>query len=142
MARSGGIEALVLLLLLVSSHASSAFDDGVLGRKGGAIINQVPELASAAPGKYAVIFDAGSTATRLHVFSFDKKMELLKMGDDVEVYATVEPGLSSYAGRPKEAANSMLPLLEKANGIVPGSLMKETPVKLGVRKKKKNLPNI
>ncbi|XP_051181307.1 probable apyrase 3 [Lolium perenne] len=132
MARSGSIDRLVLLLLLlVSSYASSAFANGILGRKGGAIINQVPELASAAPGKYAVIFDAGSTATRLHVFSFDKKMELLKMGDDVEVYATVEPGLSSYAGRPKEAANSMLPLLEKANGIVPGSLMKETPVKLG-----------
>uniref|UniRef100_A0ACD5TQ79 Uncharacterized protein n=1 Tax=Avena sativa TaxID=4498 RepID=A0ACD5TQ79_AVESA len=132
MARSGGIETLAILLL-VSWYASAAFADAVLGRKGGAIVDQEPELASAEPGKYAVIFDAGSTATRIHVFRFDKKMELVKIGDDddVEVYATVEPGLSSYAGRPKEAANSMLPLLEKANGIVPRWLMRKTPVKLG-----------
>lgn len=133
MARSGAIETLVLLLLLlVSSYASTAFADAVLGRKAGAIVDQEPELATTVPGKYAVIFDAGSTATRVHVFRFDKKMELAKIGDDVEVYATVEPGLSSYAGRPKEAANSMLPLLEKANSIVPRWLTKKTPVKLGV----------
>uniref|UniRef100_A0ACD5U7C9 Uncharacterized protein n=1 Tax=Avena sativa TaxID=4498 RepID=A0ACD5U7C9_AVESA len=132
MARSGGIETLAILLLVVSWYASAAFADAVLGRKGGAIVDQEPELESAVPGKYAVIFDAGSTATRVHVFLFDKKMELVKIGDDdVEVYATVEPGLSSYAGRPKEAANSMLPLLEKANGIVPRWLVKKTPVKLG-----------
>uniref|UniRef100_A0ACD5TKI2 Uncharacterized protein n=1 Tax=Avena sativa TaxID=4498 RepID=A0ACD5TKI2_AVESA len=136
MARSGGIETLAILLLVVSGYASAASADAVLGRKGGAIVDQEPELLeSAAPGKYAVIFDAGSTATRVHVFRFDKKMELVKIGDDddVELYATVEPGLSSYAGRPKQAANSMLPLLEKAKGIVPRWLMKKTPVKLGVR---------
>jgi hypothetical protein len=39
MARSGGIETLVLVLF-VASYASSAIADGVLGRKGGAIIDQ------------------------------------------------------------------------------------------------------
>lgn len=120
----------VVLFLLAMSYPSPAFADEVLGRKAGAAIDE-PDKPAAAPGKYAVIFDAGSTGTRVHVFRFDRSMELVAIGDDIEVFAKVEPGLSSYAGRPQEAATSIVPLLEKAKTIVPRWLMRRTPLKLG-----------
>ncbi|KAL6851444.1 hypothetical protein ACP4OV_020377 [Aristida adscensionis] len=127
MAHVPAIAVLLLLQLALLSQGAVVAADTVLGRKAGSVNVKAP----AGPGRYAVIFDAGSTGSRVHVFRFDKKMDLVGIGDDIELFAKVKPGLSSYAGHPQEAANSIRPLLEKAKSVVPGWLMKRTPVKLG-----------
>ncbi|XP_071710858.1 apyrase 2-like [Rutidosis leptorrhynchoides] len=81
--------------------------------------------------RYAVIFDAGSSGSRVHVFCFDKNLDLVHIGDELELFEQLKPGLSAHATDPKEAADSLLPLLEKAEKVVPKDMRENTPVKVG-----------
>ncbi|KAG0519881.1 hypothetical protein BDA96_08G024700, partial [Sorghum bicolor] len=74
--------------------------------------------------------DSGDTGTggRMQLFP---NMDLVGIGHGIEFFAKVKPGLSSYAERPQEAANSILPLVKKAKSIVPSQLTERTPLKLG-----------
>ncbi|XP_076896477.1 apyrase 2-like [Bidens hawaiensis] len=81
--------------------------------------------------KYAVVFDAGSSGSRVHVFCFDHKLDLVRIGDGLELFEQLKPGLSAHAADPKEAADSLLPLLEKAEAVVPQAMREKTPVKVG-----------
>uniref|UniRef100_A0A0E0J661 Uncharacterized protein n=1 Tax=Oryza nivara TaxID=4536 RepID=A0A0E0J661_ORYNI len=89
-----------MLLLLALSPPAVADDTAVLGRKGGVVEGQ-----AAGPGRYAVILDAGSTGTRVHVFRFDNKLDLLKVGDDIELFAKATAGLRLIGD---EKANQIL----------------------------------
>lgn len=47
-------------------------------------------------------------------------------------FLQLKPGLSAYAKDPKAAANSLQPLLEKAEAVVPQELRSKTVVRVGV----------
>lgn len=67
---------------------------------------------------YALMIDAGSTGSRLHLYTFshcDPTPGALPKLED-EGFYTTKPGLSSYAGKPKEAAESLRSLMEHAVG--------------------------
>ncbi|XLR69383.1 hypothetical protein HN51_016483 [Arachis hypogaea] len=81
---------------------------------------------------YAVIFDAGSSGSRVHVFHFDQNLNLLHIGNEIEFYKKIKPGLSAYADNPEEAAESLIPLLDEAQNIIPPQFQPKTPLRLGV----------
>ncbi|XP_002525470.2 apyrase 2 [Ricinus communis] len=80
---------------------------------------------------YAVIFDAGSSGSRVHVYCFDRNMDLVPIGKDLELFVQIKPGLSAYASDPQAAANSLLSLLDKAESVVPKEQRSKTPVRVG-----------
>ncbi|KAL0390423.1 UNVERIFIED_CONTAM: Apyrase 2 [Sesamum calycinum] len=81
--------------------------------------------------RYAVIFDAGSSGSRVHVFCFNQQLDLVPMGQDLELFLQRKPGLSGYAKDPEAAANSLSDLLQKAEAAVPKELRYNTPVRVG-----------
>ncbi|KAL3642236.1 Apyrase 2 [Castilleja foliolosa] len=81
--------------------------------------------------RYAVIFDAGSSGSRVHVFCFNHQLDLVPMGQDLELFIQRKPGLSGYATDPEASANSLSDLLEKAETSVPKELRHSTPVRVG-----------
>lgn len=81
---------------------------------------------------FAIMLDAGSTGTRVHIFEFshDIKNFAAPFKLEQEVYSQVTPGLSSYMSNPEKAAESILPLIKKAKATVPKSQWKHTPISL------------
>lgn len=96
-----------------------------------------------APGKqatqYALMIDAGSTGSRMHVYTFSNclpagvraesqaaKDALPTLKD--ELFFPITPGLSSYKGNPKAAAESLRKLLDEAVRAVPKSEQGCTPI--------------
>lgn len=68
---------------------------------------------------YALMIDAGSTGSRLHVYTFshcDSTPGALPKLED-EGFYTTKPGLSSYKGKPREAAESLRELMDNAMTI-------------------------
>lgn len=62
--------------------------------------------------RYAIVIDAGSTGSRVHVFKFEQSAASLKLISDT--FEQLKPGLSSYADDPQKAAESLKPLMDTA----------------------------
>ncbi|CAN4095617.1 unnamed protein product [Withania somnifera] len=72
--------------------------------------------------RYAVIFDAGSSGSRVHVYCFDDKLDLVSIGNELELFVQKKPGLSAFASDPEAAADSLLPLLKDAENVATAGL--------------------
>uniref|UniRef100_A0AAQ6A5B5 nucleoside diphosphate phosphatase n=1 Tax=Amphiprion ocellaris TaxID=80972 RepID=A0AAQ6A5B5_AMPOC len=72
---------------------------------------------------YGIMFDAGSTGTRIHIYKFIQKDPVELPVLDNEMYHAVKPGLSAYKDNPEE-------LLRIAKKTVPEDEWRRTPVVL------------
>ncbi|XP_048732333.2 ectonucleoside triphosphate diphosphohydrolase 5-like isoform X2 [Ostrea edulis] len=78
---------------------------------------------------YAIVFDAGSTGSRVHVFKFKTLPGgLLRL--DKELFKTTKPGLSAYANDPQMGAESLRPMVIEALAFVPKAKQNVTPITL------------
>ncbi|KAM9847373.1 ectonucleoside triphosphate diphosphohydrolase 6 isoform 2-T8 [Aulostomus maculatus] len=79
--------------------------------------------------QYGIMFDAGSTGTRVHIFKFqmDNK-ESPKLAR--ETFRAIQPGLSAYADDPEKCTIGIVELLDVAKASVPPSVWNITPLVL------------
>ncbi|XP_031166363.1 ectonucleoside triphosphate diphosphohydrolase 5-like [Sander lucioperca] len=78
---------------------------------------------------YAVMFDAGSTGTRIHIYTFIQSDSELPVLDN-EMFHSIKPGLSAYADSPEMAGHTVRMLLKVAKKTVPRLEWKRTPLVL------------
>uniref|UniRef100_A0A674AJG7 nucleoside diphosphate phosphatase n=1 Tax=Salmo trutta TaxID=8032 RepID=A0A674AJG7_SALTR len=95
--------------------------------------NLLPSLSRPANSSrifYGVMFDAGSTGTRIHVYTFiQKDPEELPVLDN-EMFHSIKPGLSAYADTPEMGGYTVRQLLKVAKKTVPRLEWKRTPLVL------------
>lgn len=76
--------------------------------------------------QYALMIDAGSTGSRIHVYRFNYCSASPELED--EYFEMLKGGLSNYGTDPAAAADSLRPLLNSALARIPHALRKCTPV--------------
>ncbi|TRY60474.1 hypothetical protein DNTS_028908 [Danionella cerebrum] len=77
--------------------------------------------------QYGIMFDAGSTGTRIHVFKFQMEPnEAPKLAH--ETFKALKPGLSAYADEPEKSKEGLQELLNVAKSTVPERKWSSTPL--------------
>uniref|UniRef100_A0A8C7WM51 nucleoside diphosphate phosphatase n=1 Tax=Oryzias sinensis TaxID=183150 RepID=A0A8C7WM51_9TELE len=120
-------------LLLMVLLAAAGQNQAQLGRSLLDLSSILPALSRPANSSrifHAVMFDAGSTGTRIHVYTFIQgDSEPLPVLDN-EMFHSVKPGLSAYADAPEVAGHTVRMLLKVAKKTVPHVDWKRTPLVL------------
>ena len=85
--------------------------------------------AGVATTRYGIVFDAGSSGSRIHVYSWSTggggpKNDFNLIDDDL---LKIKPGLSAYKHDPGAAGASLRPLLEHAKKRIPPALVSSAP---------------
>jgi hypothetical protein len=125
---SGVLQILLICFIIVVMPRSSPTDlftpDITDSVTSGNVVDQAksanPLPAGDSQELYAVVFDAGSTGSRVHVVHFKESQGVLELQNDALQH--LKPGLSSYADDPEKAAQSLAPLLDFALKTVPEEL--------------------
>ncbi|CAL8313232.1 unnamed protein product [Lota lota] len=130
--RSDAVPTLFLLVLLAGAgpgHARTgrpSDPDNAYGSAAGFLVS-LSRPANSSRIFYGVMFDAGSTGTRVHVYTFIQQEAELPVLDN-EMFHSIKPGLSAYADSPETAAHTIKMLLKVAKKTVPRLAWKRTPV--------------
>ena len=112
-----GAIAVIFFLILLFNYNKPLFVTSLIGLDSASV--------------YKVIFDAGSTGTRVHVFEF----KFTGFGSDlvlesIPLFAKVKGGLSDYAQNPSGCRAGLVDLIEQAKSVVPSHQWSETDVVL------------
>ncbi|KAI9769007.1 MAG: Guanosine-diphosphatase [Geoglossum umbratile] len=135
---------LIALVLLAFFYLSPSRDFGDIVRGHGnhpeGVESQIPSGGSAKCRKsahpsrpviqYAIVIDAGSTGSRIHVYRFNNCADTPELEGEEFKMTEKKPdgsGLSSY-DIPEEAAESLDPLMEVAMRTVPDDMKSCTPI--------------
>ncbi|KAF5909719.1 ectonucleoside triphosphate diphosphohydrolase 5, partial [Clarias magur] len=79
---------------------------------------------------HGIMFDAGSSGTRIHIYKFIQKDRNGLPVLDNEMYNAVKPGLSAYRDNPEEGGETIRQLLKVAKKTIPKEEWWQTPVLL------------
>ncbi|XP_073708905.1 ectonucleoside triphosphate diphosphohydrolase 5 [Garra rufa] len=118
----------VWTLLAVSASQRNGLNALDFSQRFGNALPSLSRPANASQIFYGIMFDAGSTGTRIHVYTFiQKEPDGLPVLDN-EMFHSMKPGLSAYADIPEIAGHTVRQLLRVAKKTVPPVEWKRTPV--------------
>ncbi|XP_035658879.1 ectonucleoside triphosphate diphosphohydrolase 8-like, partial [Branchiostoma floridae] len=120
--------AVCLAGIAVVSSARFGHDSAKVGRASARVGRATVDY------RYGVMFDAGSSGTRVYVYRWDQNNLPTKTADMTEMTITgtnrVRPGISSYVTDPPSVKTDLVRLLNSAATVVPQELQGLTPVYL------------